>query len=506
MCGITGILNLDGDPVAQTVLHEMTAALVHRGPDAEGYFSDGALGLGHRRLAIIDLTAAGQQPMATDGRPLVLSYNGEVYNFRELRSELEAKGHSFRSRTDTEVVLRAFAEWGEEALERLQRHVRAVAVGPRATASCCWPATATASSRCTTRGGTGRFLFGSEVKAMLAHPAFRAELDPRGAARVLHLPELLHRPHAVRGRPAAAAGLRAASRRGRRRAGAAPLLGLSLPRARAWLASEEEYVEELDRLFRQAVEPPARSDVPVGSYLSGGMDSGSITAVAARRDRRTCSTLHRRLRPALGVGHRAGLRRARERRADVVPVRDRALRDGAQGRRHGARACRAWPGTSRSRASARAIPNFYAAQLASKFVKVVLSGAGGDELFGGYPWRYYRAVVNDDFEHYVDKYYAFWQRLLPDQRRRDAVLADRGLDVDDVWTARHLPRRVRHPRRRADPARGLHQPLALLRGEDLPARPAGGRGQALDGARPGDAACRSSTTTWSTSPCESRSG
>src|SRR5687767_9558538 len=112
MCGITGILNLDGAPVSPDVLRPMADAIAHRGPDGEGYFTDGPLGFGHRRLAIIDLTEAGHQPMATTDGRLVISYNGEVYNFHELRAELESLGHRFRSRTDTEVVLEAFAEWG----------------------------------------------------------------------------------------------------------------------------------------------------------------------------------------------------------------------------------------------------------------------------------------------------------------------------------------------------------------------------------------------------------
>src|SRR5262245_9595438 len=118
MCGIAGIFHLDGRPPSPVILRAMTDAIAHRGPDGEGAFTDGALALGHRRLAIIDLTSAGHQPMATLGADQVITYNGEVYNFLELRSELEALGYRFRSRTDTEVVLNAIAEWGDEAIGR----------------------------------------------------------------------------------------------------------------------------------------------------------------------------------------------------------------------------------------------------------------------------------------------------------------------------------------------------------------------------------------------------
>src|SRR5688572_10161424 len=108
MCAIVGIANLNGAPAEHASLQRMTDAVAHRGPDGEGHFVDGAVGLGHRRLAIIDLSPAGRQPMATDNGRYVLTYNGEIYNFRELRVELEALGCQFRSRTDSEVLLKAF--------------------------------------------------------------------------------------------------------------------------------------------------------------------------------------------------------------------------------------------------------------------------------------------------------------------------------------------------------------------------------------------------------------
>src|SRR5215210_5319664 len=118
MCGIAGLINLDGEPVSPAVLLRMTDAVAHRGPDGEGQWIEGNVGLGHRRLAIIDLSPAGQQPMASADHRYLLTYNGEVYNFRELRTELEALGYWFRSRTDSEVLLNAFAAWGVEALKR----------------------------------------------------------------------------------------------------------------------------------------------------------------------------------------------------------------------------------------------------------------------------------------------------------------------------------------------------------------------------------------------------
>ena len=118
MCGITGLINLDNSPVSSHVVKGMTDALIHRGPDDEGQWVEKNVGIGHRRLSVIDLSQAGRQPMISANDRFVLSYNGEVYNFQELRRELEGKGHEFRSQTDSEVVLNALAEWGTQALIR----------------------------------------------------------------------------------------------------------------------------------------------------------------------------------------------------------------------------------------------------------------------------------------------------------------------------------------------------------------------------------------------------
>src|SRR2546423_10420836 len=118
MCGITGNFNLNGEPVSPLILRKMTDALAHRGPDGEGFYSDAFVGLGHRRLAIIDLSPAGHQPMVSRDGQVAVSYNGEVYNFQELRAELESLGQQFRSRTDSEVVLNAWQQWGQACVER----------------------------------------------------------------------------------------------------------------------------------------------------------------------------------------------------------------------------------------------------------------------------------------------------------------------------------------------------------------------------------------------------
>ncbi len=184
MCGIAGYLNHDGRPAAVPVLKRMSRALAHRGPDGEGFWTDGPLGFGHRRLAIIDLSEAAAQPMLSANGRFVLIYNGEVYNFRELRKELIARGRRFRSSSDTEVVLEAFAEWGSAAVQRFN--------GMFALA--LWDRNERKLVLARDRYGVkplyyarigNSILFASEVKGLLAHGALRPEIDLDGLAEYL---------------------------------------------------------------------------------------------------------------------------------------------------------------------------------------------------------------------------------------------------------------------------------------------------------------------------------
>jgi asparagine synthase (glutamine-hydrolysing) len=427
MCGVTGIFNLNGEQVEPATLRAMTEALVHRGPDGEGFFCEGPIGIGHRRLAVIDRSERADQPMRTPDGRYVLSYNGEVYNFRELRRELEAFGAHFRSNGDTEVVLQALATWGTDAVSRFN--------GMFALA--LWDTHEQRLLLARDRYGTkplyhlllgDTFLFGSEIKALLAYPGYRVDIDRAALLEYFTFQNFFTSNTLFQGVSLLPAGtvMEVGEQAGEPR--------------RYWdfgfqepdrAGSEEEYLDELDRLFRQAVNRQLVADVPVGSYLSGGTDSGSIAALAAAEiEWLHTFTVGFDLRSASGLELAFDERERAEHLSYLLKTEhyEMVLKSGDMERVMGRLV---WhleePRVGQS------YPNFYAAQLASKFVTVVLSGAGGDELFGGYPWRYYRAVVNDDFEHYVDKYYGFWQRLIPNTTIA-RVFAPISADVDGVWT------------------------------------------------------------------------
>lgn len=430
MCGIAGYLQFNGEPVSPVLLRRMGEAIAHRGPDGDGVFSDGPCGLVHRRLAIIDLSPAGHQPMATEDGRYVISYNGEVFNFQELRIELEALGWPFRSRTDSEVVLKAFAQWGAGALNRFNGQF-AMAVWDKVSRTLFLGRDRYGIKPLYIHQSGQSLVFGSEIKAILRHPDARAELDKEGLLEYLSFQNFFSQRTLFKGVGILPAGSwMSINENGATRSEVYWDFHFSEPEA-ASVKSEGEYREELDRLLRQAVKRQLVADVELGTYLSGGMDSGTITALAAQElpcmrtftcgfDLRSASGIELGFDEREKAEHMSYLYRTEHyqmvlKAGDMERVLPRL----------------AWhleePRVGQS------YPNFYVAQLASKFCKVVLSGDGGDELFAGYPWRYYRAVVNDDFEHYTDKYFQYWQRLLPADRMPE-IFAPIWSDVSHVST------------------------------------------------------------------------
>ena len=411
MCGIAGVLHRDGRPASPVLLNKMADAIAHRGPDDYGVYVDGSLGLSHRRLSIIDLSSAGAQPMlSADGR-FVISYNGELYNFQELRRELEAKGRRFRSHSDTEVVLEAFAEWGTAAIERFNG-MFAFAV---------WDREEQRLTLARDRFGVKplyfadlghSILFGSEVKAILAHPDYRAEIDIEALQEYFAFQNFFTDRTLFTNVRLLPAGSWLQTTLG---------AGQDARLAQYWdfnfhdsdeATSEEDYVEQLRHLFEQAVTRQLVSDVPVSSYLSGGIDSGSIACIAAQQLPYMRSfTVGFDLHSASGLELAFDERESAEYMSYLFKTEhyEMVLKAGDMER------CLSdlvWhleePRVGQS------YPNFYAAKLASRFGKVVLAGTGGDEILGGYPWRYYRGTDQQSFETFLDGYHAYWQRLLSD--------------------------------------------------------------------------------------------
>lgn len=407
MCGVVGYLNLNEAPSAVRIVERMTRAVAHRGPDGSGTWVEGPLAFGHRRLAILDLSNAASQPMlSADGR-LVITYNGEIYNFRELRAELQANGRSFRTTSDTEVLIEAFAAWGVSAISRFNG-MFAFALWDRRERKLLLARDRFGIKPLYVARVGHAYLFGSEVKSMLAHGALAPEVDLEGLAEYLTFQNFLTSRTLFKNVTLLAPGTTMEIWADGR-----------VETKRYWdfhfadgiEGSSAQLVEVLDQSLLAAVNRQLVSDVPVGSYLSGGMDTGAMTAIAAKQISNLCTfTVGFDLTSASGLELGFDERRAAERMSYLFHTEhyEVVLKAGDMER---SMADLVWA-LEEPRVGV-SYPNFYAAKLASRFGKVVLSGSGGDELFAGYPWRYWRSVCGDSFDHYVDDYYLFWQRLLP---------------------------------------------------------------------------------------------
>jgi asparagine synthase (glutamine-hydrolysing) len=430
MCGVTGVLHLDGQPVASHTVASMAERLAHRGPDGEGVWTEGPIGLGHRRLAIIDLTPAAHQPMTNEDGSLVITYNGELYNYQELRLELEAAGHRFHSASDTETVLHAYEQWGEACLGRFNGMF----------AFAIWNRNSGRLFLARDRFGVkplyhalrgGAFLFASEIKALLAHPQMRVSICYPALNEYFTFQNVLSDRTLFDGIRLLPPGT----------CMTVALATGGVEQRRYWdydftapplTVSVEEAAEELYRLFVRAVTRQLVSDVPVGSYLSGGMDSGAITAVARRQLGRmmtfTCG---------FDLSSASGLELGCDERAQSEVLANLLKTEHYEMVMHAGDMEYVMPELIWHLEDLRVgqcYPNYYVARLAGKFIKVVLSGAGGDELFGGYPWRYYRGLRGNGGQDYVQRYYEFWQRLVPDEEKRSFFRPEAAKGIGDHST------------------------------------------------------------------------
>ncbi len=384
MCGITGIFDTRGKrPVDRAVLHRMNETQHHRGPDEGDMHVEPGLGLGHRRLSIIDLST-GQQPLYNEDRTVCVVFNGEIYNYQELIPQLQALGHTFRTRSDTEVIVHGWEAWGEACVERF-RGMFAFAL---------WDANRETLFLARDRLGVkplhyallpdGTFLFGSELKSLLAHGGLGRELDPLAIEEYFalgYVPEPRTIFAGARKLPPAHT---LVVRRGR-----------PLPEPREFwdvsftldsrLTEAETAAQLVDRL-RESVRLRLISEVPLGAFLSGGVDSSAVVATMAGLSADPVSTCSIAFSdPAYDESAYARMVADRYRtrhRVDRVESEDFGLVDTLAGL------------YDEPYADSSAIPTYRVCQLARGHVTVALSGDGGDESFGGY--RRYRLHVMEE--------------------------------------------------------------------------------------------------------------
>ncbi len=398
MCGLAGIFDPTGGSVDAALLRRMTDAIAHRGPDGDGFHLEPGIGLGHRRLAIID-PAGGEQPMFNEDASVAIVFNGMIYNFQQLRGELQALGHRFRNRCDTETIIHAWESWGPDCLARLSG-MFAFALWDR-NRRCLFLARDRMGKKplyyATDRAG--RIVFASELAALAADAALSRTLDPAAVADFFALgyvpdPGSIFRD--VKKLP--------------------PAHCLLLPMATTQLPAPRRYwqaptaVTPIDAAaaapallghLRDAVARRMVADVPLGAFLSGGVDSAAVVALAAGLRDAPLDTFtigfagaEDETPHAAAVAARYGARPHAERAAAIDPIEAAARMGALYGEPFG---------------DLSAPPTERVSALARRHVKVALSGDGGDEVFAGY--RRYR------FHRLVDGV----RRMLPAGLRRHAI-------------------------------------------------------------------------------------
>jgi asparagine synthase (glutamine-hydrolysing) len=282
MCGIAGWLYMPGNEPPPETLQRMAAAIRHRGPDDEGFFraSRAGVALAHRRLSIIDLSAASHQPMGDDASGVVLAYNGEIYNFQSLRKELQARGHVFHSAGDTEVLLRSYLEWGIECLSRLAGMFALALWDPR-SATLHLARDAMGMKPLYLAAMSNGVVFASEIKVFLQLPGFVGRADPHGMLQFLEFGYVYEGTgSSLQGVEKVLPGERLEVREGRvsrRTAWFTPPVPLAVD-----TRDESARVAELSETLTQVVGEHLIADVPIGLLLSGGLDSSVIASLAAR--------------------------------------------------------------------------------------------------------------------------------------------------------------------------------------------------------------------------------
>ena len=375
MCGIAGFAG--ADVPSRDVLVKVRDTMCHRGPDDAGEWRsvDGQVAFVHRRLSIIDLSPAGHQPMASADGTLHITFNGEIYNYRELRADLERRGHRFSTATDTEVILQAYREWGEQALDRVNG-MFALALHDARERRLLLARDPAGKKPVYYRVDRGTLAFASELKALFADDRFPRELDATALDYYLAFGY-------VPGERCLVSGVR------KLRQGHVLTFDLetgawreraywSLPQPETFTGADEDLVEELERLLTDSVRLRLIADVPVGIMLSGGIDSSLITALAARASSGRIKTFTVTF-PGHGSYDEAPYARtvaahfgtdhvelaAEPASVDLLPVMAKQFDEPI--------------------ADSSMIPTYMVSRLIRTQATVALGGDGGDEVFGGYP-------------------------------------------------------------------------------------------------------------------------
>jgi asparagine synthase (glutamine-hydrolysing) len=426
MCGICGQINFAQENTISTeVLKRMQHSLSHRGPDSKGIWTEDSVGLGHTRLAIIDLSESGQQPMSNEDKTVWIVYNGEVYNFPDLREELQSKGHHFRSQTDTEVIVHLYEEEGIQGLSRL-RGMFAFAIWDKNERQLFLARDRLGQKPLYYYTDGEKLLFASEVKGILASRLVEIAPDYQALYQFVCLGYVPHPNTGFQGIKKLPPGHYLVT--DGEKVILKPYWSLQVEPSDSVIINETEVRRELLDLLMEATQMRLVSDVPVGVLLSGGIDSNAVTAMMGRHlnqiktftvgfedelyDERKEA---RFLAEKLGTDHHEMIVKPaiRDILSKLVGAYDEPFADPSS------------------------IPSYYVAQMASQHVKVVLNGDGGDESFAGYG-KYVQGIAGENLRGIPTTISSFLSRMLDRKRAGKAkslseVLALSGISPASVF-------------------------------------------------------------------------
>lgn len=429
MCGIFGVIDRKVARLDRSFIRPMVETLAHRGPDNTGYWCEGSVGLGHQRLSIIDPSESGDQPMVSNCGRFILVYNGVVYNAEEIRKELIELGYNFRSSSDTEVVLNALIQWGEAVIPKFNG-MFALALWDKSERKLFIARDRYGIKPFYYTRSDDFFIFASEQKAIIKYPRFSRQLNRESLLEYFTFQNLFTNNTFFKNINILPAGHVGCYQEELKRFDIRCYWDFDFREPNQQI-DKRESIEELRSLFSRAVNRQLYSDVEVGAYLSGGLDSSAIVSIASKHIPEmktfTCgfdmtsvsgaeltydeSSIAKSLSSHFGTRHFETILKAGDLERCISSLVYH-IEDPRVGQSY---------------------PNYYASQLAGHSVKVCLSGCGGDELFGGYPWRYYQAIQSQNFTDYIDNYYLYWKRLADNSELIKLFKPIAG-DVKNVWT------------------------------------------------------------------------